>query len=71
MRSGKTKEYPKGKLPKDFKFWEYKIVVPNEETKQEMIKAFEHIHYSDIDTDYVMVNQLCHEYLEGINIVVE
>jgi hypothetical protein len=27
------------------------------------MEAFKHIHYSDIDTDYVTVNQLAHEYL--------
>jgi hypothetical protein len=26
-------------------------------------KAFEHIHYSNIDTDNIAVNQLAHEYL--------
>ena len=28
-----------------------------------MEAAFEHIHYSDIDTDFITVNQLAHEYL--------
>jgi len=33
------------------------------EDKEELEKAFEHIHYSDIDTDIIAVNQLAHEYL--------
>ncbi len=41
----------------------YKIIVPTEEDKKELEMAFEHIHYSDIDTDNVVVNQLAHEYL--------
>lgn len=41
----------------------YKIVVPTVEDKLELEKAFEHIHYSNIDTDNIAVNQLAHEYL--------
>lgn len=41
----------------------YKIVVPTEEDKKELESAFEHFHYSDIDTSNVAVNQLAHEYL--------
>lgn len=26
------------------------------------MEAFEHLHYSNIDTNYVAVNQLVHEY---------
>jgi hypothetical protein len=33
------------------------------ERAKELEKAFEHIHYSDIDTDNIVVNQLAHEYL--------
>jgi hypothetical protein len=45
------------------KWTKYKIIVPSEEDKKELEMAFEHIHYSDIDTEYVTVNQLAHEYL--------
>jgi hypothetical protein len=45
------------------KWTRYKIVVPTQEDKEELEKAFEHIHYSDIDTDNIAVNQLAHEYL--------
>ncbi len=41
----------------------YKIIVPTEKDKKELEAAFEHIHYSDIDTDFITVNQLAHEYL--------
>lgn len=41
----------------------YKIIVPTEKDKKDLMEAFEHIHYSDIDTDYITVNQLAHEYL--------
>lgn len=48
----------------------FKIVVPTDADKQEIMDAFEHMHYADIDTDFVTVNQLVHEYLEGTNIIV-
>jgi hypothetical protein len=41
----------------------YKIIVPTEEDKKELEDAFEHLHYSDCNTNYVTVNQLIHEYL--------
>jgi hypothetical protein len=43
----------------------YVIVVPTEADRQELMLAFEHIHYSDIDTENVAVNQLAHEYLDS------
>jgi hypothetical protein len=46
------------------KWTKYVIVVPTEEDREELMDAFEHIHYSDIDTDNVVVNQLAHEYLD-------
>ena len=47
----------------EVKFTKYKIIVPTEKDRQELLDAFEHIHYSDIDTEFVTVNQLAHEYL--------
>ena len=44
-------------------FTKYKIVVPSERDREELMEAFEHLHYTDCDTDYVAVNQLIHEYL--------
>lgn len=53
------------------KFFEYKIIVPDEKTKQEMMKVFKYIHdLSEIDTDYILVNQLVHEYQNGRNVEV-
>ena len=46
------------------KWCKYVIVVPTEEDRNELMEAFEHIHYSDIDTDNIAVNQLAHEYLD-------
>lgn len=48
---------------KNVRWTKYKILVPTLEDKEELEKAFEHIHYSDIDTDNIAVNQLAHEYL--------
>ena len=42
----------------------FKIVVPTEKDKKDLQEAFEHIHYSDIDTNFVPVNQLAHLYLD-------
>lgn len=48
---------------RNVKWTKYKIIVPTIEDKLELEKAFEHIHYSNIDTDNIVVNQLAHEYL--------
>ena len=45
------------------KWTRYKIIVPSEEDKKELEMAFEHIHDTGVDTEYVTVNQLVHEYL--------
>ena len=56
----KYSNYPENDIP-----WvKYKIVVPTEEDRQELMKGFEHIHYSDVDTENIVVNQLIHEYLD-------
>lgn len=70
----KLKKYDDFKLDKSSEYltkdeisnvsWtKYKIIVPTHQDKKELEEAFRHIHYSDIDTDYVTVNQLAHEYL--------
>lgn len=51
----------------DFKSVEwtrYKIVVPKESDKKELMEAFRHIHDSDVNTDFIVINQLSHEYLD-------
>jgi hypothetical protein len=52
------------------KWTKFKIVVPTEADKDELIEAIEHIHFAEIDTEFVTVNQIAHEYLEGNNIIV-
>lgn len=44
----------------------YKIIVPTEKDKKEIQAAMEYFHdFMDIDTDFVPVNQLVHEYEQG------
>jgi len=57
------KKYKDYKKIEDIPWTKYVIIVPTEEDKKEIEEAFEHIHYSDIDTDNIAVNQLAHEYL--------
>lgn len=47
----------------EIEFVKYKIVVATEEDKKELEEAFEHLHYTDCDTENIAVNQLIHEYL--------
>ena len=56
---------------KSIEWTKYKIVVPTEGDKNEVLEALRHMHYGDIDTDYVTVNQLAHEYLDGVNVIVD
>ena len=56
----KYSDYPENEIP----WTKYKIVVPTEEDRQELMKGFEHFHYSDVDTENIVVNQLIHEYLD-------
>lgn len=46
----------------DIEWARYKIVVPTDADKLELRAAFKHMHDSDVDTDFVVVNQLVHEY---------
>jgi len=57
----KYKDYEDGKWP----WTKYKIIVPTEDDRQELMEAFEHLHYSDVDTDNIAVNQLIHEYRDS------
>jgi hypothetical protein len=69
----KYKDFEKdGQLDVENIEWsKYKIVVPTMEDKLTLMDAFEHIHYSNIDTDNIPVNQLAHEYLDENNIIVD
>ena len=41
----------------------YKIVVPTEEDREEIMEALEHFHDEGYDSDFITANQLAHEYL--------
>lgn len=49
---------------KTVQWTKFTIVVPTEEDRLELMAAFEHIHYADIDTDNIVVNQLAHQYMD-------
>ena len=49
---------------KEINWTKYKVIVPTEKDRKSLMEAFEHIHYSDVDSDFVPVNQLIHEYLD-------
>jgi len=55
--------YPTEDVMKKVEWTKFKIIVPTEEDKQELMEAFHHMHDADIDTDYIAVNQLAHQYL--------
>lgn len=56
---------------KSINFTKYKIIVPTKKDKKDLVEAFRHIHNSDINTDFIVVNQLAHEYLTAENIIVD
>jgi hypothetical protein len=49
----------------------YKIIVPTDQDKQDIMSAMRHCHDAGVDTEFISVNQLIHEYLNGDNIVVD
>ena len=72
------RKYPKNSMSptfdwNKFQWTKFKIVVPTKADEKELRKAFRHIHDSSINTDYVTVNQLAHQYQDdpGCNIVVD
>ena len=58
------KKYPDNEDLSKVEWTKYKIIVPSEEDRQELMKAFEYFHYRDVDSSFVAVNQLIHEYLD-------
>lgn len=50
---------------------QYKIVVPREVDKQELMDTFEHFHDEGYDPDLVTANQVAHEYIGGTSIIVD
>ena len=65
------KDFPGYEILNDDAVWtKFKIIVPTEEDKKEIEDAIEHIHYGDIDTQFISVNQIAHVYeANGIIIV--
>ena len=55
------------------KWTKFKIVVPTQADAKELKDAFRHIHDANIDTGYVAVNQLAHQYQDdsGCHIIVD
>ena len=53
-------------IPQEIQKWiEFRIVVPDEETKKQLQAACEYFHdIWEIDTDLMAVNALAHAYLE-------
>ena len=61
MRRYRKNASDSSKIP----FTKFCIVVPTEEDKKELQAAFEYFHDNRlIDTDFITVNQLAHQYLE-------
>ena len=53
----------------DVKWTQFAIIVPTKKDKEDVQAAMEYLHNSrDIDTDFVTVNQLVHEYDHGAGI---
>ena len=65
----KYSDYDDDHLP-NWIWTKFKIVVPTEQDRKYLMEAFEHIHYSDIDTEFVTVNQLAHQYLDDNFIII-
>lgn len=68
--------YPKSELSKEdlkkIDWMKFKIIVPNEREKEKLCAALKYLHDSDIDTDFVWINQLVHCYEDGNpNVIVE
>lgn len=56
-----TKPFPQ-ELIDSIPWLKFKIIVPTVEDKIKIQKVIEYLHYCDIDTDYVWVNQIVHTY---------
>lgn len=48
----------------------YKIIVPTKEDKEELIQFFKYFHDEGYNSDFIVCNQLAHEYINGDNILV-
>jgi len=63
-KSDKTKDDLSKEDMKKVEWTRYKIVVPTEIDRRELMEAFEHFHYEGYDSDIIAANQLAHEYLD-------
>ena len=69
---GNMRKYPKDMSDLSKVKWaKYKIIVPTEQDKKELQGAFQHFHNSNINTEYIAVNQLAHEYIKPGNIIID
>jgi len=68
-KSDKSERYLTEEELNKIAWTKYKIIVPTEKDKKDLMEAFEHIRYSDIDTDYITVNQLAQYGKEKRNII--
>jgi hypothetical protein len=67
-RYSKDYNFENGNNPVEIK----KIVVNSEHAKDQLIQAFKYLHYlREIDTNFLAVNVLVHQYLDPNSIVVE
>ncbi len=55
----------------NIKWPEYKIVVPTEDAKNEIIEALKEFHDSDFDSDIIACNSLAHQYNDGEDVGLE
>jgi hypothetical protein len=64
-------KYPKNGKADSNLFTKYVIIVPSERDKIDLMSACKKIHDStDLDNDYIPINQVMHEYQEPNNIIV-
>ena len=49
---------------KNVVFTKFKIIVPSQEDKDELMEAFKHFHDSHFDSNNIVSNQLAHLYHE-------
>jgi len=63
--------YPETDDVSNINWTNFIIIVKTENDAKALKDAFRHIHDSDIDTGFVTVNELAHQYQDANNIVVD
>lgn len=56
---------------KNIPWTKYKIIVPSEKDKKDIMDSLEGFHNEGFDSDIITMNQLGHEYINGNNIIVD